>query len=264
MCQGLGCNAVGVTGCRIIDSPRERLIAILTNGFMPCNGRFPTLIALTGAFFAAGGAGGSLAAAGVLTAALLLGIGCTFLASRVLGGTILRGKPSSFVLELPPYRKPRVGQIVVRSLLDRTAFVLGRAVTVAAPAGLILWILANTAWGGTPLLEQGRRLLEPAGLALGMDGAILLGFLLGFPANEIVLPVILMCYTAGTSLVSYQGSAELAGILTANGWTPVTAVCVILFTLLHWPCGTTLLTIRRETGSWKWPPPRRRCPRLSA
>lgn len=252
MCQGLGCNAVGVTGCRIIDSPRERLIAILTNGFMPCNGRFPTLIALSGAFFAAGGAGGSLAAAGVLTGALLLGVGCTFLASRLLGATILRGSPSSFVLELPPYRKPRVGQIIVRSLLDRTAFVLGRAVTVAAPAGLVLWVLANTAWKDTSLLEAGRRLLEPAGLALGMDGAILLGFVLGFPANEIVLPVILMCYTAGTSLVSYQAPAELVQVLTANGWTPVTAVCVILFTLLHWPCGTTLLTVRRETGSWKW------------
>jgi len=248
MCMGLGCNAAGVTGCRIIDSPRERLMAVLTNSFVPCNGRFPTLIALC--VLLLGGKGGSWGSALMLTGLLCLGVGFTFLASALLAKTILKGEASSFALELPPYRKPRLGQILIRSLMDRTVFVLGRALLVAAPAGLLLWLLANVQQGS--LLQTIRQLLDPVGRVLGMDGALLLAFLLALPANEIVIPIVLMIYTAGGCLQPYESISQLGGVLTANGWTPVTLICVMVFTLLHWPCGTTLLTIRRETGSWRW------------
>jgi len=248
MCMGLGCNAVGVTGCRIIDSPRERLIAVLTNAFVPCNGRFPMLIALS-SFLVAGKFGG-IKSALLLTAVLCLGVGCTFLASFLLGRTVLQGTATSFALELPPYRKPRIGSILLRSLLDRTVFVLGRALLVAAPAGLILWCLANLREG--ILLQKAAEALEGAGLLLGMDGVILLAFFLALPANEIVLPIALMIYTAGRSMVAWESLSQLWDVLAANGWTTTTVLCVMVFTLLHWPCGTTLLTIRRETGSWRW------------
>ncbi len=251
MMMGLGCNAVGVTGCRIIDSRRERLIAVLTNSFMPCNGRFPLLIALLTLFFA-GGTGGSLLPAALLTAALLGSVGMTFLASRLLAKTVLRGESSSFALELPPYRTPQIGRVLLRSLLDRTLFVLGRAVCVAAPAGLVIWGLAHVRAGGGALLPGLCAALDGPGTAFGMDGTIVLGFLLALPANEIAIPVMLMCYTAGDSLVSYGSLAELGGILSAHGWTAWTAACVLLFSLMHWPCATTLVTIRRETGSARW------------
>jgi len=243
--MGLGCNAVGVTGCRIIDSPRERMLAILTNSFMPCNGRFPALIALAGMFM------GSHAVP-VLTAALLLGIALTFGTTWLLSATVLRGLPSSFTLELPPYRRPDVGRVIVRSLLDRTLFVLGRALTVAAPAGLILWLLANISPGEGSLLQECARFFDPLGRLMGMDGVILLAFVLGLPANEIVLPLAVMIYGSGQSLNELGSLAETAAILRANGWTLATAVSVMLFYLAHWPCSTTLLTIRKETGSWKW------------
>lgn len=250
MSMGFGCNAAGVVGCRIIDSPRERLLAILTNNFVPCNGRFPALIALLSAFFA-GAAGGWVTALGV-TAAVTLGVVMTFAATWLLSRTALRGAPSSFTLELPPYRKPQIGKVIVRSVFDRTLFVLGRAAAVAAPAGAAIWCLANCTPGGVSLLTRCAGFLDPLGRALGLDGVILLAFVLGFPANEIVVPLMLMSYTAQSTLTELGGTAALRAVLTAHGWTKTTAVCAVLFFLMHWPCSTTLLTIRKETGSRKW------------
>ncbi len=246
MCMGLGCNAVGVTGCRIISSPREKLIAILTNSFIPCNGRFPTLIAIIVIFFAS--QSGILCAL-ILMSAVLLSVGLTFLSSYILSKTVLKGEPSSFVLELPPYRRPQVLKVIVRSILDRTLFVLGRAVTVAAPAGAIIWVLANVRIGDTSILLHVTSALDPVGRFVGLDGCILTAFILGLPANEIVLPIALMAYSAGGTLMDFAGYESLKMILVSNGWTAVTAVCMIIFTLLHWPCSTTLLTVYKETGS---------------
>ena len=250
MCMGLGCNAAGVVGCRIIDSERERLLAVLTNSLMPCNGRFPALIALMTMFFSLSGS--TLTAALLLTAALVLCVGLTFGATWLLSATVLRGKPSAFALELPPYRAPQVGQVIVRSVFDRTLFVLGRAAAVAAPAGMVLWALANVHLGGVSLLTRCAAALDPLGHIMGMDGVLLLAFVLGFPANEIVLPIAVMGYLAQGSLSDALGLAQMHALLTANGWTWTTAVSAVLFFLLHWPCSTTLWTIRRETGSAKW------------
>lgn len=250
MCMGLGCNAAGVVGCRIIDSERERLLAVLTNSLMPCNGRFPALIALMTMFFSLSGS--TLTAALLLTAALTLCVGLTFGATWLLSVTVLRGKPSAFALELPPYRAPQVGQVLVRSVFDRTLFVLGRAAAVAAPAGMVLWALANAHPGGVSLLTRCAAALNPLGQVMGMDGVLLLAFVLGFPANEIVLPIAVMGYLAQGSLSDALGLAQMHALLTANGWTWTTAVSAVLFFLLHWPCSTTLWTIRRETGSAKW------------
>ena len=253
MCMGLGCNACGVIGCRIIQSPRERLIAILTNAFMPCNGRFPTLMALIAMFFTAGGGlWQSLWGAALLMGCIVLAVAMTLWSSRLLSATVLRGMPSSFSLELPPYRIPRLGQVLLRSLLDRTLFVLGRAATVAAPAGLLIWIAANVTLGGESILLHLAGFLEGPGRLLGMDGVILLAFFLGFPANEIVMPCILMGYLSAGTLTNYQSLTQLQTILTANGWTAATALSVLLFTLFHFPCGTTCLTIWRETKSIRW------------
>ena len=253
MCMGLGCNAVGVMGCRIIQSPRERLIAILTNALMPCNGRFPTLIALITMFFVAvEGPLGSLLGAVMLLGLIVLCVGVTLGCSRLLSATVLKGMPSAFALELPPFRRPKVGQVLVRSVLDRTLFVLGRAVTVAAPAGLVIWLLANLRVGDTQALRLLADALDPAGRFLGMDGVILLAFILGFPANEIVLPIMLMTYLSQGTLVEVQGLDSLRTLLVANGWTLKTAMCVALFALFHWPCSTTTLTVYKETHSLKW------------
>ena len=253
MCMALGCNACGVMGCRIIQSPRERLIAILTNAFMPCNGRLPTLIALITMFFVTGGGlGGSLAAAAALMGTIVLAVAMTLWSSRLLAGTVLRGESSAFSLELPPYRAPQVGQVLVRSILDRTLFVLARAVEVAAPAGLLIWIAATVDVGGVSILQGLAGFLQPLGGLMGLDGVILLAFLLGFPANEIVVPCILMGYLSAGSLTEYGSLQQLHALLSANGWTAVTALCVLLFTLFHFPCGTTCLTIWRETRSAKW------------
>lgn len=250
MAMGLGCNAAGVTGCRIIDSPRERLIAILTNSLVPCNGRFPLLTAMISLFMAR--RAGSLFSALLLTGFILLSFGMSFFASWLLSHTVLKGVPSFFTLELPPYRRPQAGKVLVRSLLDRTLFVLGRAVTAAAPAGLLIWLLANITIGGTSLLSLLAGFLDPAGRLLGLDGVILMAFLLGFPANEIVLPIILMAYLETGTLISMEDSASLYNLLTAHGWTVKTAVCMAVFSLFHWPCATTCLTIKKETGSLKW------------
>ncbi len=253
MAMGFGCNAAGVTGCRIIDSRRERLIAILTNAFVPCNGRFPTMIAVMTMFFtlAAGGAAGSVLSAVLLTLVILLGVGMTFLISRLLSATILRGEPSAFTLELPPYRRPQLGKVIVRSLLDRTLFVLGRAAAVAAPAGAVIWLLANITVGDCTLLSHCTQLLDPFGRLLGMDGVILMAFILGLPANEIVLPIIIMAYLSGGSIAEMD-IAGMRELFLQNGWSWVTAVSVILFSLLHFPCSTTILTVKKETGSIKW------------
>lgn len=253
MCMGIGCNAVGVMGCRIIQSPRERLIAILTNALIPCNGRYPTLIMLISMFFVLGSGPastllGAFCLVGFIVLSVLVTLGCSYLLSR----TVLSGLPSAFSLELPPFRRPKIGEVLVRSVLDRTLFVLGRAVSVAAPAGAIVWCLANVQIQGSSALQWAAGALEPVGKLLGMDGPILLAFMLGFPANEIVLPLMVMIYLNQSSLTELVGLEPLRLILTENGWTLVTALCVTLFSMFHWPCSTTTLTIYRETHSLRW------------
>lgn len=255
MCMGFGCNAAGVTGARIIDSPRERLIAILTNSFVPCNGRFPTLISIITMFFVGVSMQGGLQTICnvlILTAMILLGIFMTFFISNILSKTILKGIPSSFTLELPPYRKPQIGKVIVRSIFDRTLFVLGRALVVAVPAGLLIWVMANVSIGGISVLQQCANFLDPFAKLLGLDGIILMAFILGFPANEIVIPIIIMAYMQTGSLSEFDNLLALKGLLVSHGWTWVTALCTMLFSLMHWPCSTTCLTIKKETGSWKW------------
>lgn len=254
MCMGFGCNAAGIIGCRIIDSPRERLVATITNNFVPCNGRFPTLIAIITMFFAgaAGGAFQSVVSTLMLTATIILGVIMTVLISKLLSKTILKGIPSSFNLELPPYRRPQIGRVIVRSILDRTLFVLGRAVVVAAPAGLIIWLLANIHVGNLSLLTHCAAFLDPFARLMGLDGYIFFAFILGFPANEIVVPIIIMSYMATGSLTDFESLAQLHTLFLSHGWTWLTAVCVMLFSLMHWPCGTTCLTIKKETQSLKW------------
>ena len=253
MAMGFGCNAAGVVGCRIIDSKRERLIAMLTNSLVPCNGRFPAMITLISIFFVGtvGGFFGSALSAVLLTCVILLGIGATFAVSRLLSSTILKGEPSSFTLELPPYRMPQFGRVIVRSMLDRTLFVLGRAAAVAAPAGIVIWLMANITVDGATLLSHCTCFLDPFARLFGLDGVILMAFILGLPANEIVVPIIIMAYSAGSSITELSPAAMQA-LFVENGWTWVTAACTIVFSLMHWPCSTTLLTIKKESGSMKW------------
>lgn len=254
MCMGFGCNAAGIIGCRIIDSPRERLIAIITNNFVPCNGRFPTLIAIITMFFAGMFIGPfkSVISTVLLVGVILLGVFMTLMMSKILSKTILKGVPSSFTLELPPYRKPQIGKVIVRSIFDRTLFVLGRAISVAALAGIVIWLMANVTVGDMSLLTHCANFLNPFAQAIGLDGYILMAFILGFPANEIVVPIIIMSYMATGSMLELESFTELRALLVSNGWTWLTAVCVMLFSLMHWPCSTTCLTIRKETQSWKW------------
>lgn len=248
MCMGFGCNACGVTGCRIIDSPRERLIAILTNSFAPCNGRFPLLIFLCSVFFAGSAAGGALLLTGVIAAS----VGLTLLVSRMLSATVLRGEAVSFALELPPYRLPQIGRVIVRSVRDRTLFVLARAAAVAAPAGVLIWLLANVQIGNTAILSHITAFLDPAARVFGIDGVILLAFILGFPANELVMPLIVMGYLSSGTIASGVDFASFRALLLANGWTVQTALCTLVLTVAHAPCSTTCLTILRETRSAKW------------
>lgn len=247
-CMGYGCNAVGVTGARIIDSPRERIIAIITNSFSPCNGRFPLLIAVIAMFFSKN----SFLSALILLMFIALSMAATLAASGVLTKTVLKGEPSSFVLELPPYRKPQFLKIIGQTAKEKVLFVLLRAVAVAAPAGLIIWILNNISINGTMLLSIISDFLDPLGRLIGLDGVILIGFILGFPANEIVIPIILMVYLSSGQLNDYSSLSDLKDILVNNGWTPVTALCTCLFSMFHFPCSTTLLTIWKETKSVKW------------
>ncbi|MGN9163713.1 ferrous iron transport protein B [Tissierellaceae bacterium HCP3S3_D8] len=254
MCMGFGCNAAGVIGCRIIDSPRERIIAIITNNFVPCNGRFPILIAIISMFFTGFFVGPlqSIILALILTSVIVLGVIMTLLISKLLSKTILKGLPSTFTLELPPYRRPQLGRVIITSILDRTLFVLGRAVMVAAPAGLIIWIMANINIGNLSVLNHFANFFDPFAKLLGLDGYILMAFILGFPANEIVIPIIIMSYMSMGSMLELDSLHELKSLLIDNGWTWLTAVSTMLFTLFHWPCATTCLTINKETQSFKW------------
>lgn len=254
MCMGLGCNAVGVTGCRIIDSKRERLLAILTNSFMPCNGRYPTMIAVITMFFIGSSRGmmSSAICALVLVLILLLGIAMTFIMNIILSKTILKGKKVSFILELSDYRRIKIGKLIMSSIMDRTLFVLGRALMVAAPAGVLIYLITNITVGNSTILEMFAGWLEPLGNIMGLDGVILLAFILGFPANEIVMPIMLMTYLGTGTLVDYDSLSSLKIILIDNGWTICTAVCFLIFTLFHFPCSTTVLTVKKETDSWYW------------
>ncbi len=254
MSMGFGCNAAGVIACRIIESPRERLIAILTNNFVPCNGRFPTLITIAIIFFGAavGALYSTLVASFVVVGLVLVGISVTLFISWFLSKTMLKGVPSSFTLELPPYRRPQVMRVFIRSVFDRTIFVLKRAIIVAAPAGAITWLFANIYIGDANLIDIVASWLQPVGYAIGLDGYILLAFILGFPANEIVFPILIMSYLSQGSMVELDSLQALKELLLNNGWTWLTALNLLLFSLLHFPCATTMLTIRKETGSIKW------------
>ena len=251
MVMGFGCNAVGVTGARIIDSPRERLIAIITNSFVPCNGRFPLLISLITMFLLTNNSSG-LMRAFILMIFILVGVIVTFIVSKILSNTILKGVPSSFTLELPPYRRPQIGKVLVRSLLDRTLFVLKRAIFVSAPAGLVIWLFSNLEFDGISLLEWCSSFFNPFGKAIGLDGVIIMAFILGFPANEIVIPIMIMGYMSLGTITDMNDLNLLKELFVSNGWTWVTAICVMLFSLFHFPCLTTLFTIKKETGKFSW------------
>ena len=249
MCMGLGCNASAVVGCRIIDSRRERLLAMLTNSLVPCNGRFPLLIGIITMFFASESREkGAL----ILTGVSMLGIAATFAATRLLSATVLRGTAASFTMELPEYRKPQFGKVIVRSVFDRTLFVLGRAAAVAAPAGMIIWIMANSFSGDISIIQRMAEFLDPLGRFMGMDGVILTAFILGIPANEIVMPIAMMIYMSMGTLGETGDLNYFADILCSNGWTEITAINVMIFSLMHWPCATTLLSVKKEAGGWRW------------
>lgn len=255
MCMGYGCNACGVIGCRIIQSKKEKLIAILTNVFSPCNGRFPTLIAIISIFLVS--ASSNKFASSTLSALTLLGliifsVLITLLISKILSKTILKGEPSSFTLELPSYRKPKILDTIIRSILDRTIFVLGRAIYISIPAGILIWLTANITINNVSILSYLSNFLEPLGSLIGLDGPILIAFLLGLPANEIVIPILLMAYTQMTSLTDYSSLTELKTLLSNNNWTIITAISFMIFTICHFPCGTTIMTIKKETSSMKW------------
>ncbi|WP_412674538.1 nucleoside recognition domain-containing protein [Aneurinibacillus thermoaerophilus] len=254
MAMGFGCNAAGIVSCRIIESPRERMIAILTNNFVPCNGRWPTLILMSSLFMtAAVGTGESITVAALIVVGMVLfGIMMTLFVSWALSKTLLRGVPSHFTLELPPYRKPQVVRTFVRSVFDKTLFVLKRAVITAAPAGVITWLLANITVGEQSMLAHAVNWLQPFGHAIGLDGYILMAFILGLPANEIVVPILIMAYMASGAMLELEDLSALKALFLEHGWTWLTALNVMLFSLLHYPCGTTLYTIAKETKSAKW------------
>ena len=253
MCMGLGCNAAGVVGCRIINSPRERIIAILTNVFMPCNGRFPMLISIASIFIGglAVGIKGSFISAITVTITIIFGVFVTLIISRILSKTILKGVPSNFILELPPYRKPQIGKVIVRSVLDRTLYVLSKSAVIAIPAGMVIWLFSNITVGDGTLLSICANFLDPFANLIGLDGYILMAFILGLPANEIVMPIIIMSYLRATTMLELSNLAELKELLVANGWTILTAINVMILCLMHFPCGTTLWTIKKETKSIK-------------
>ena len=254
MCMGFGCNAVGVIGCRIINSTREKIIAMITNCFVPCNGRFPILITISTIFIGSlvSSKYSSIISTLVVLAVILIGIIITLIISKLLSKTLLKGESTSFVLELPPYRKPQLLKVITRSIFDKTIFVLGRALSVAAPAGIVIWLMSNVFIADTNLLTYVANFLDPLGKIMGLDGYILTAFLLGLPANEIVLPLILMSYLANGELINIENIESIGEILISNGWTMLTAINVMIFSLLHFPCSTTLISIKKETGSLKW------------
>lgn len=252
--MGFGCNACGISGCRIIDSPRERLIGMLTNNFVPCNGRFPILIAIITMFFTVDmkEPARTVSAVLMLMSIIIFGICMTLLVSKLLSRTVLKGVPSTFALELPPYRRPQIGKVIIRSVFDRTLFVLGRAAAVAAPAGLVIWLLANVSVSGMSLMSYVSGTLDTFARIIGLDGVILMAFILALPANEIVFPIIIMSYLSMGSLTEITNLALLRNLLVENGWTWVTAICTMLFSLCHFPCATALWTVAKETKSFKW------------
>lgn len=255
MCMGYGCNACGVMGCRIIKEKKQRLIAIITNCFSPCNGRFPTLIAMISIFITYGIGNrfvNSLVSSLILLVFIVISVIMTFIVSKILSCTILKSNDSTFVIEMPPYRRPEVLKTIVRSVIDRTLFVLIRAICVSIPAGIIIWICSNVYVGGTSILSICSNFLEPFGKFIGLDGVIILAFILGLPANEIVIPIIIMAYLCTGNITGYTSLNELRDILISNGWTIVTAFCFIFFTMFHFPCGTTIVTIKKETNSLLW------------
>lgn len=255
MAMGFGCNAAGVVATRVIDSPRERLIAILTNNFVPCNGRFPTLIMLATVFVAASfpPALASFVAAGSVVGIVLVGVFFTLLVSWGLSRTVLQGEASAFTLELPPYRRPNVSRILYTSFIDRTVFVLWRAIQTAAPAGAIIWLLANINLGGLSLAQHTADFLDPFGKLFGLDGVIILAYIIAIPANEIVVPTMMMVYTGAGMMTDIPAFNELRTLLVdGHGWTMLTAINLMLFSLLHNPCGTTIMTIYKETRSARW------------
>ena len=254
MCMGFGCNAAGVIGCRIINSTREKIIAMLTNCFVPCNGRFPILITISTIFIGSlvSNKYSSIVSTLVVLLIIIFGIIFSLFISKLLSKTLLKGENSSFVLELPPYRKPQFLKVITRSIFDKTIFVLGRAIAVAAPAGIVIWLMSNVFIADTNLLTYVANFLDPLGKLMGLDGYILTAFLLGLPANEIVLPLILMSYLSNGELINIENIESIGEILVANGWTILTAINVMIFSLLHFPCSTTLITIKKESGSWKW------------
>lgn len=252
MCMGIGCNAVGVTGCRIIENKKERLLAIITNSLIPCNGRYPTLIAIITMFFITTSRGilSSFTCALILVLLILLSIIITLLSNKLLSHTIIHEKPSPFILELTDYRRIRIGKVIIRSIFDRTLYVLGRAISVAAPAGIFIYLITNINVGGISILHHLSNLLDPLGKLMALDGTIILAFILGFPANEIVMPIMLMTYLGTNTLTEYESLSSLKTILIDNGWTITTAVSFLIFTIFHFPCSTTILTIKKETNSW--------------
>ena len=255
MCMGYGCNACGVMGCRIIKEKKQRLIAMITNCFSPCNGRFPTLIAMISIFITYGIGNrfvNSLVSSLILLVFIVISVIMTFIVSKILSCTILKSKDSTFVIEMPPYRRPEVLKTIVRSVIDRTLFVLIRAICVSIPAGIIIWICSNVYIGGVSILSICSNFLEPFGKFIGLDGVIVLAFILGLPANEIVIPIIIMAYLCTGNITGYTSLNELRDILISNGWTIVTALCFIFFTMFHFPCGTTIVTIKKETNSLLW------------
>ena len=254
MCMGFGCNAAGIVGCRIINSTREKIIAMLTNSFVPCNGRFPILITIASIFIGSLVANqyASLVSTLAVLVVIVFGIIMTLIISKLLSKTILKGETTSFVLELPPYRKPQILKVITRSIFDKTLFVLGRAIAIAAPAGIVIWLMSNITIQDVTLLNYVANFLNPLGNLMGLDGYILTAFILGLPANEIVLPLILMSYLSGSELIDIEDISSISTILKQNGWTILTAINVMIFSLLHFPCSTTLLTIKKETNSLKW------------
>lgn len=250
MIMGFGCNACGVVGARIIDTKKERLIAILTNSLVPCNGRFPALIAIITMFLISNSS--SFKSSIILTSLIVLSIIITLIVSKILSKYFIKGKTSTFILEMPPYRKPQIKKVIIRSIFDRTLFVLGRAIKVAIPAGIIIWLFSNININNISILNHITNFLNPIANIFGLDGVILTAFILGFPANEIVIPIIIMAYMKTTSLTDYSNLSELKDLLILNGWTIKTAICALIFMLFHFPCSTTILTIKKETNSTFW------------
>lgn len=252
--MGFGCNAAGVIGCRIINSAREKIIAMVTNAFVPCNGRFPMLITISSIFIASYFANqySSIISTIVVLLVVLLGIILTLIISNLLSKTILKGEKTSFILELPPYRKPQIIKTIIQSIINKIIFVLGRAVLIAAPAGIVIWLLANLSINDVTLLNYIANLLNPFAQVIGLDGYILTAFILGLPANEIVLPIILMSYLSNNQLIRIDDITSIGEILIQNGWTILTAINTMIICLLHFPCSTTLLTIKKESGKWRW------------